>query len=230
MQLIAIEGGDAAGKRTQTRRLVDALRADNLRVLTVDFPRYGGFWGRMIKQYLHGQLGEFPPLAAALLYAADRAEFAPMLRAAASHYDVVVCDRYTFSNVAYQVARVRRRAYDTTDPVERARLDGEAERLREQILNIEFRQYQMPKPDLTIWLTADTTVTSEALRTRGEKLDRHEVDRMYQEAVHEEYATLAGSFDTGTWHRVCATQCGGWRDPDKIGREVYEGARKLLAR
>ena len=230
MKIITIEGVDGAGKRTQTRRLVDALRADNLRVLDVSFPRYAAFWGRLIKQYLHGQLGDFPPLAAAMLFAADRAEFAPMLRAAADHYDCAVCDRYTYSNCAHQVARVRQLADAATNPVERSRSDGEAERLREQILAIEFGQYQMPKPDLVIWLAADTAVTAEALRERGEALDRHEVDRQYQDAVHAEYATLAGSFATGTWQRVQVTDSDGWRDPDKIGREVYEVARKLLTR
>lgn len=228
MKILTIEGVDAAGKRTQTRRLVDALRADNLQVLDLAFPRYGRFWGRMIKQYLHGQLGEFPPLAAAMLYAADRAEFAPMLRAAASHYDCVVCDRYTYSSVAYQAARVMAQA--NGNPGAAPQLEEAAAALRHQIAMIEFGQYGLPRPDLVLWLDADPEITAGALLARGEALDQHESDLAYQRAVRQEYALLSESCDTGKWVRIPVTDSDGWRDPDKIGREVYADACAVLAR
>lgn len=228
MQIITIEGVDGAGKRTQARRLVDALRADNLQVLDVSFPRYNTFWGRLIKRYLHGSLGDLAPLGAALLYAADRAEFAPMLRAAASHYDVVVADRYTYSNSAHQSARVMVQANGM--PGAAPQLEEAAAALRHQIAMIEFGQYGLPRPDLVLWLDADPEITAGALLARGEALDQHESDLAYQRAVRQEYALLSESCDTGKWVRIPVTDSDGWRDPDKIGREVYAEACAVLAR
>ena len=45
---IAIEGVDGSGKRTQTDRLSRALAARGVSCLTVSFPRYESFFGRMI--------------------------------------------------------------------------------------------------------------------------------------------------------------------------------------
>jgi dTMP kinase len=228
MQLIAIEGIDGAGKRTQVRRLVDTLRADNLQVLDVSFPRYGTFWGKLVREYLHGRLGDFPPLAAALLFAADRGEFGGMLRDAAGHYDVVVADRYTYSNVAHQAARVMVQA--NGNPGAAPQLEAAAAELRDQIVAIEFDQYGLPRPDLTIWLDADPEITAGALLARGEALDQHESDLAYQRAVRQEYALLAESWHSSKWARIPVTDSNGWRDADKIARGVYEVSRSLLVR
>lgn len=117
---ISFEGVDGAGKSTQTQRAHDYLQARGLRSLVTREPG-GTPAGLAIRELvLHG-MASFPSLAVtggtdvvdstddlaprteALLYAADRAEHvAQVVRPALDRGDIVLCDRYLDSSVAYQ--------------------------------------------------------------------------------------------------------------------------------
>lgn len=102
-RLIALEGGEGAGKSTQARLLADALEA---RGTAVDLTREpGGTAGaEAIRSLLLDTRGEgWAPRAEALLFAAARSDhverrIAPSLTAGRW----VVCDRYIDSTRAYQ--------------------------------------------------------------------------------------------------------------------------------
>lgn len=234
MKLIAVEGIDGAGKRTQVRGIVDALRADNLQVMDVAFPRYGTFWGRLIKRYLHGQLGDMSPLAAAMLFAQDRCDFARSLPAIAEFCDVLVVDRYVYSNIAHQAARIvmaQKRENPGASPPEPA---VGAAALRDLVCQIEFGANKLPRPDITVWLAADTDVTAAALVERGGERDLHEVDLAYQREVQSQYAGMFCSGAYGNWTQVLATEMSGtagrhvWRDPELITRQCLHDIRRKL--
>ena len=108
-QLIAIEGVDGSGKHTQTDLLSRALGTRGFACLTVSFPHYDSFFGRMIGRFLNGEFGELDavdPHFAALLYAGDRLEAKPQLEAALAAGKTILADRYVASNLAHQGARV----------------------------------------------------------------------------------------------------------------------------
>jgi dTMP kinase len=108
-QLIVIEGVDGSGKRTQTDLLSRALSARGIACLTVSFPHYDSFFGRMIGRFLNGEFGSLDavdPHFAALLYAGDRLEAKPQLEAALFAGKTILADRYVASNLAHQGARV----------------------------------------------------------------------------------------------------------------------------
>lgn len=98
---ITLEGGEGVGKTTQQALLVERLRQEGYACLCTREPG-GTALGKTLRDLLlHGD--PFSPLAELLLYAADRAEhvskvIAPALAAG----QVVVCDRFTDSTLAYQ--------------------------------------------------------------------------------------------------------------------------------
>ena len=117
---ISFEGVDGAGKTTQVQRAHNYLQECGLRSLVTREPG-GTPVGLTIRELvLHG-LAAFPSVAVtegtdvvdasddlaprteALLYAADRAEHvAQVVRPALEQGDIVLCDRYLDSSVAYQ--------------------------------------------------------------------------------------------------------------------------------
>ncbi|MBI0126357.1 dTMP kinase [Bifidobacterium sp. W8101] len=117
---ISFEGVDGAGKTTQVQQAHNYLQERGLRSLVTREPG-GTPVGLTIRELvLHG-LAAFPSVAVtggtdvvdssddlaprteALLYAADRAEHvAQVVRPALERGDIVLCDRYLDSSVAYQ--------------------------------------------------------------------------------------------------------------------------------
>lgn len=97
-RFIAFEGGDAAGKSTQSDRLVERIGAVQTR-------EPGGTpAGVAIRAlFLDPATGSLDPRTEALLMAADRAQHAAtVIRPALEAGRHVVTDRYLYSSVAYQ--------------------------------------------------------------------------------------------------------------------------------
>jgi len=53
--IIAVEGGDQAGKKTQTMMLAKALRSQKIKTAVFNFPDYRTTIGKEINSYLHGK-------------------------------------------------------------------------------------------------------------------------------------------------------------------------------
>ena len=58
--IIVIEGGDQAGKKTQSALLANALRKRKLKTKVFSFPDYTTPIGKEIRNYLNGKR-KFPP-------------------------------------------------------------------------------------------------------------------------------------------------------------------------
>ncbi len=102
--LIALEGLDQSGKETQARSLRTRIEQAGRRVHALSFPDYDTPIGMEIAKALHGER-EFGAEVMQLLYVANRMEFRPRLDAWLGHRDVVICDRYRASSVAYGEAQ-----------------------------------------------------------------------------------------------------------------------------
>jgi dTMP kinase len=98
---VSFEGGDGAGKSTQSRLLADWLTARGHRVVLTFEPGATPL-GKVLRDAVqHGD--HVDARAEALLYAADRAHHvATVVRPALARGDVVLTDRYLDSSVAYQ--------------------------------------------------------------------------------------------------------------------------------
>ncbi len=100
---IAFEGGEGAGKSTQEALLAQWLTESGHRVVRTREPG-GTPAGEAIRAVLLGnEYAGLDERAEALLFAAARGEHAQrIIRPALEAGDVVVCDRYIDSSVAYQ--------------------------------------------------------------------------------------------------------------------------------
>src|SRR6202158_50396 len=108
-KLIALEGIDGSGKRTQLDLLAHALEARGLCLMRIAFPRYDSSFCKLAGRYLNGDFGPLEavdPHLSALLYAGDRFEAKGEIESALAAGKIVLADRYIASNLAHQSERV----------------------------------------------------------------------------------------------------------------------------
>lgn len=179
---VAFEGGDGAGKSTQSRLLGAALEALGREVVLTREPG-GTELGAAIRQVLlHGE--HVAPRAEALLFAADRAHHvATLVRPALERGAVVLTDRYMDSSIAYQgVARALS---------------------HEDVRGISVWATEGLLPDLTVLL--DVSAEQGRARRAGvhDRLEREADD--FHEAVRRGYLRLAEQ-DPGRYVVLDATE------------------------
>jgi dTMP kinase len=156
-RLIAIEGIDGSGKRTQLDLLAGALNAAGVAVYSTGFPQYDSWFGKMVGQFLNGDLGSLDavdPHFTALLYAGDRFEAKTQIQSQLDQGKVVLIDRYVGSNLAHQTARVA--------PEKR-------EDFRRWIRHLEYVIYDLPREDRILYLRVPP---SEAQKLVNQKTQR----------------------------------------------------------
>lgn len=101
---VVFEGGDRVGKSTQVRALAAALAASGVDHIVTHEPG-GTEVGATIRRLLLDPANQLDDRCEALLYAADKAQHIHhVVRPALAAGQVVVCDRYVDSMLAYQGA------------------------------------------------------------------------------------------------------------------------------
>ena len=101
-RFIVIEGGDGAGKSRLQTALCDHVRSRGREVVQMREPG-GTELGERVRGVVLAQRALDDPLAELLLFEAARAHLvAAVLRPALARGDVVICDRFAASSVAYQ--------------------------------------------------------------------------------------------------------------------------------
>ena len=100
---IAFEGGEGAGKSTQTELLSKRLAGEGFTVVVTREPGGTPTAEKIRSVLLDPTITDMPDQAEALLFAAARADHAAnLIRPALENGSVVICDRYLESSVAYQ--------------------------------------------------------------------------------------------------------------------------------
>ena len=153
-KFIVLEGIDGSGKRTQLDMLARSLAERKVALSQISFPRYEGFFGKLVARFLNGDFGALDavdPHFSALLYAGDRYEAKPKIVADLASGSTVLADRYIGSNLAHQGARVPRQLRD--------------EFLR-WLKRLEYEIYELPAEDLVVYLRVPV---AEAHRLVGQK-------------------------------------------------------------
>lgn len=100
---ITFEGPEGSGKTSQLRALAEFLRAQQHPVVTTREPG-GTAIGQHIREVLlQPEYGDLHPRAEVLLFLADRAQHVEeVIRPALQRGDIVLCDRFADSTLAYQ--------------------------------------------------------------------------------------------------------------------------------
>ena len=168
--LVVLEGLDGAGKSTQVKKLRTYLESLYGSLEYVHFPRYDApVYGELISRFLRGDFGnneQVHPQLVALLFAEDRHGAAPAMKKTLAKGGAILLDRYVYSNIAYQCAKLSDQQ--------------EAERLRDWIFNTEYGDFALPKPDLNIFLDVPISFVESKL-----KADRAGDDRDYLEGAQD---------------------------------------------
>lgn len=191
-KLIVLEGTDGAGKSTQVDKVLSYLELNSLKYQFFHFPMYGhNEFSEVIAKFLRGEFGginEVDPYFVANIYAMDRFMFLPELNKAIEENDVVLLDRYVFSNLAYQAAK-----YDNIP---------ESTTIKNWIHQFEFNFLKLPYPDLNIFFDVPMQVVEERLAEKRSGKDReylkgkkdiHEEDLGFQSRVRDNYLSLVGA-------------------------------------
>jgi len=101
--LIAIEGIDQSGKKTQTELLVEKLKENGINATKMSFPDYGTPVGQLIKKILSNEI-QVPIEVKHMLLSANRWELKPKIEELIEQKYTIVFDRYYQSNWAYGLA------------------------------------------------------------------------------------------------------------------------------
>jgi dTMP kinase len=222
-----LEGLDGAGKSTQVRRLKEYLTERCGSLEYIHFPRYDApVYGDLISRFLRGDFGSneaVHPQLVALLFAEDRHGAAPAMRQALDEGKTVLLDRYVYSNIAYQCAKLQ-------DLQERRKL-------RDWIFNTEYGDFELPEPDLNLFLDVPIGFVEQSLAAHREGQDRnylsgaqdiHEASIAFQKAVRDMY--VAETARDPKFRRIdCSGAQGEMLPPDAIFDKVRAAVDPFLA-
>ena len=207
--LVVLEGLDGAGKSTQVKKLKEYLlqRCSNLEY--IHFPRYDApVYGDLISRFLRGDFGAnetVHPQLVALLFAEDRHGAAPQIRAALEEGKTVLLDRYVYSNIAYQCAKLSSQE--------------ERNRLRNWIFRTEYGDFDLPEPDLNLFLDVPIGFVEESLHAHRNGSDRDYLDGAQD--IHE--ASIAFQKDVRSIY-LQETE----RDPHFLRIDCSDGLGRML--
>jgi dTMP kinase len=218
MSFIVIEGLDGAGKSTQLQMLAQRFTSQGISCEALHFPRTDSpFFGELIARFLRGELGklsEVDPYVVAMLYAGDRRDAASVLQGWLNEGKTILLDRYVYSNIAFQCAKLSN--------------GEEQKRLRDWIYELEFSYFGIPKPTLNIFLDVPFDFTVSRLQNQRTGTDReylkgstdiHEEDLSFQEKVRRVYLKQT-DYDPSFVVIPCANQDGDMGDKDEIFAKI----------
>ena len=146
--IIVIEGGDQAGKKTQTRLLLTALKKSKIKATSFSFPDYSTPIGKEIAKFLEGKR-KFPPQVIHCLLAANRWEKLNQILEAKEKNSVLIMNRYYQSNLVYGLANGLRQDW------------------------LENLDYGLPKADLVILLDVSQNESFNRKRTKRDKFEKN---------------------------------------------------------
>eukprot|EP01062_Namystynia_karyoxenos_P058562 TRINITY_DN50085_c0_g1_i1.p2 TRINITY_DN50085_c0_g1~~TRINITY_DN50085_c0_g1_i1.p2 ORF type:complete len:371 (+),score=133.76 TRINITY_DN50085_c0_g1_i1:87-1199(+) len=205
-KIFTIEGGDGAGKQTQTAMLVERLRREGYPAQTIDFPHDSAKYGKEIRTILsgkHGSISEVSPLLFSTIYSMNRNDLKPVLLHWLRRGNNVVLDRYMESNYGHQAAKLE-------DDKARQRLVG-------QLSAYECKWLGNPASSRVVYLDLDP---EEAMRAMQGDAKRARLD------IHE---TAKGDYKSlvRRCFRWCSSELPGWSKVECCEAQGADSYRRL---
>jgi len=198
--IIVIEGGDQAGKLTQSILLEKALKKRKIKTKLFHFPDYETPIGKEIRKYLDGKR-KFPPQVIHCLLAANRWEKLDAILAAEEKNSVLIMNRYYHSNLVYGLANGLKQKW------------------------LESLDEGLPKADLIILL--DVTQKESFSRTPRNKIggkkmkrDKFEKNKEFSSKISNLYRTVGKKKH---WKIIDATM-----SKEKVHEEILKTFSKKL--
>ncbi len=223
---IVLEGVDGSGKSTQIAKLRQMLDKAGVANEYIHFPRFDApFFGELIARFLRGELGsveQVDPYIVAMLYAGDRHDAKRLIDGWLAEGKVVICDRYVYSNIGYQCAKI-------ADPEGR-------DRLAEWIFDLEYNHFAIPRPDVSLFLDVPFAFTERKLqevRTGDDRdylnggKDIHEQSLELQQMVRQVYLDAATKDEN--MHIIDCSEAEAMAAPDVIFERVAAALASYLS-
>ena len=229
-KLTVIEGTDCSGKETQSRLLIQKLNEEGIKAARLSFPMYETSTGRIIGAcYLgkeemckdnlkEGTFGFFEegapnvdPIASSLFYAADRRYNLPIIEKAMTENDVLVLDRYTYSNMAHQGGKLKS-------------IDDKISMFK-TLDYLEFEICKLPRPDKVLFLYVPYEIAYDLRNNRTETLDQLESDKEHLKNAEETYLQLAKYYNFET---INCFNDDKMKSIEEIHKDVYKRVRKMI--
>ena len=147
--IIVIEGGDQAGKLTQSTLLEKALKKQKIKTKLFHFPDYDTPIGKEIRKYLDGKR-KFPPQVIHCLLAANRWEKLNEILTAQEKNSILIMNRYYHSNLIYGLANGMKKQW------------------------LESLDAGLPKADLVVLLDVTQKESFHRQKTHRDKFEKNE--------------------------------------------------------
>ncbi len=220
-KLIAIEGTDASGKATQTKFLHNRLNKEGVTTVRDTFPRYETPTGKIIGGPLLGKqeisesyfekAAEVDPKVASAFYVADRRFNLPFINQTLDSGTNLILDRYVASNMGHQGGKIR-------NPKQR-------EKFYRWLEKLEFEMFELPRPDITIFLHMPFEKGIELKSKMNVQKDEVEKDYNYLKNSEESYLQLANLYD---WTTISCVENGRIKYPKEIHEDVFSVVKEIL--
>lgn len=173
-KVIVLEGLDGCGKSTQLELAESYLKDSGVQCRAVSFPNYKTTSGKLISEYLKGEIpcgGTNGAYAASAMYAIDRyVSYMTDWRGFYEDGGIILAGRYTTSNAIYQLTKL---------PPE------DHERFLNWLMEFEYVKLGLPEPDLVIYLDMPVEISQKLLEERYDgnesRKDIHEADIKFLE-------------------------------------------------
>ncbi len=220
-KFIVIDGTDGSGKTTQLQLLVTKLKSEGYDVEIADFPQYNTKSAGMVEEYLSGKYGgadDVSPYAASLLYATDRFDASFKIREWLKQGKVVVCNRYVSASFAHQGGKI-------SNALERKLFFN-------WLSEIEYKIFNIPKPDLYLILHVEAEIAQKMAKDRGREdwkgktKDIHEENINHLKKAETVYLEIAQSMPD--FHLVKCTRNGEIMNREDIHYLVWLYANRIL--
>ena len=161
--IVTFEGGDQAGKKTQSALLAKKLKSMKIKAKLFSFPDYSTPIGKEIDKYLHGKR-KFPPQTIHTLLSANRWEKAEEIKKAQDKNSVVIMNRYAESNLVYGLTNGLKLSW------------------------LEVLYSGLPKSDLVIVLDVPQ---NESFKRKRQNRDKFEKNAKFSQPISRTYRKLA---------------------------------------
>ena len=161
--IVTFEGGDQAGKKTQSALLAKKLKSMKIKAKLFSFPDYSTPIGKEIDKYLHGKR-KFPPQTIHTLLSANRWEKAEEIKKAQEKNSVVIMNRYAESNLVYGLTNGLKLSW------------------------LESLDAGLPKSDLVIVLDVPQ---NESFKRKRQNRDKFEKNAKFSQTISRTYRKLA---------------------------------------
>jgi dTMP kinase len=187
-QIIQLEGVDAVGKSIVSKTLKERYEEKGLRVFVLHFPFYDSPTGKIVKDFLMGDLIGDPtkadPIISSIYYTADRLTFFKNNPQIFTDYDILICDRSYMSNFFFQTVK-----YGGCDNY----FDNVIEYIKTfcnlEVINTPLKNF-ITSINTIVLRHPDVSINFDLMANRSGVADMHESNKEYLKSVDDNISRI----------------------------------------